>query len=46
MHGSAELVDVTRVWDTLDEGTKMLVQDLYAMLGSSRDHLQRMLRSL
>jgi hypothetical protein len=46
LHGAAELVVISRHWDQLKEGTKMLVQDLHAMLGSSRDHLLRMLRTL
>jgi hypothetical protein len=45
-HGAAELAGIVQSWDVLSEGTKVLVQDLYAMLGSSKDHLVRMLRAL
>jgi hypothetical protein len=46
VHGAAELAEISGAWERLDEGTKLLVQDLYAMLGSSKDHLLRMLRAL
>jgi hypothetical protein len=46
VHGAAELAEISGAWERLEEGTKLLVQDLYAMLGSSKDHLLRMLRAL
>lgn len=46
LHGTAELAGIMQAWDALPEGTRLLVQDLSAMLGSSKYHLLRMLRAL
>lgn len=46
LHGSEELADIARSWARLSEETRHLVQDLFAMLGASREHLQRMLQAL
>lgn len=46
LHGTAELAGIMQAWDSLPESTRLLVQDLSAMLDSSKDHLLRMLRAL
>lgn len=46
LHGSEELADIARAWARLSEETRHLVRDLSAMLGASREHLQRMLRAI
>lgn len=46
LHGAEELADIARSWGRLSEETRHLVQDLFAMLSASREHLQRMLQAL
>jgi len=45
-HGDEELAHLSSAWPRLSEDTKHLVQDLFAMLAASREHLLRMLRAL
>ena len=45
-HGDEELAHLSTAWTRLSEDTKHLVQDLFAMLAASREHLLRMLRAL